>query len=101
MLEPSARDHQLDGARYERLASSLREAGWDVRTTVGGSARRSAVAELVVRLPDQTGGTAVDALTRLLVAHVMKSLPRRRQDRGRIVMYGSTGDLVRIVEVGG
>jgi hypothetical protein len=68
--------------------------------TVRGSARRSAVAELVVRLPDQTAGTAVDALTKLLVAHVRKSLPRRRHDRGRIVMYGSTGDVVRIVEVG-
>lgn len=99
MLEPSAADHRLDGARYERLAGALREAGWDVRITVTGSARRSAVAELVVRLPDQTTGTAIDALAKLLVAHVKRSLPRRRQDRGRIVMYGSTGGVVRIVEV--
>jgi hypothetical protein len=98
-LEPSAADHRLDGTHYERLASALREAGWDVRITVRGSARRSAVAELVVRLPDQTTGSAVDALAKLLVAHVQTSLPRRRQDRGRIVMYGSAGDVVRIVEV--
>jgi hypothetical protein len=101
VLETAVTDDRLDDARYERLARSLHEAGWDVRITVRGSARRSAVAELVVRLPDQTGGTAVDALTKLLVAHMMKSLPRRHQHRGRIVMYGSTGDVVRIVEVGG
>jgi hypothetical protein len=99
VLEPSPMAHLRDGARYERLASSLRGARWAVAIVPSRAARRSAVAELVVRLPEATPGTAVDELATLLAADVRKSLRRKGQDCGRIVIYGPSGELVRIVEV--
>lgn len=91
--------HRLDGARYERLASSLRGARWAVAIVPSPAARRSAVAELVVRLPEATQGTDIEVLVTVLAADVRKSLRRERQERGRIVIYGPSGELLRIVEV--
>jgi hypothetical protein len=99
VLEPSATAHRLDGARYERLASSLRDARWAVAIVPTHAARRSAVAELVVRLPEPAQETTIDLLATLLAADVRKSLRRKREDRGRIVIYGPSGELLRIVEV--
>jgi Mg-chelatase subunit ChlD len=44
-------------------------------------------------------GTTIDLLATLLAADVRKSLRRKREDRGRIVIYGPSGELLRIVEV--
>jgi hypothetical protein len=34
-----------------------------------------------------------------LEAHVRRSLPRKRRDRGRVVIHGADGDVLRIVEI--
>jgi hypothetical protein len=99
VLETSPTDHRRHGARYEQIAKRLRGEGWDARITINHSERRSAVTEVVVRLLDQTGCAAVDALVPLLAAHVRHSLLRRQADRGRIVIYRPTGEVLRIVEI--
>jgi hypothetical protein len=66
LLEASPIGHRHHGARHDRLAGLLRDEGWDARIAVNRSERRSAVTELVVRLLDQTGCAAVDALVPLL-----------------------------------
>lgn len=99
LLETSPADHRRHGARYEQLAKSLRDEGWDARVTVNRSERRSAVTEVVVRLLDQTGCIAVDALMPLLGGHVMRLLLRRQGDRGRVVIYRPTGEVLRIAEI--
>ncbi len=99
LLETSPTDHRRHGARYELLAKRLRGDGWDARITVNRSERRSAVTEVVVRLLDQTGCTAVDALVPLLATHVRHSMLRRQGDRGRVVIYRPTGEVLRIVEI--
>jgi hypothetical protein len=53
--EPSTTAHRLDGARHERLASSLRDARWAVAIVPTHAASRSAVAELVARLHGPSG----------------------------------------------
>jgi hypothetical protein len=99
LLETSPTDHRRLGARYEEIAKRLRDGGWDARVTINDSERRSAVTEVVVRLLDQTGCTAVDALTPLLAMLVRRSLLRRQGDRGRVVIYRATGEVLRIVEI--
>jgi hypothetical protein len=98
-LETSPTDHRHQGARYEQLARHLRQHGWDARVTINPSERRSAVTEVVVRLLDQAGCSAVDALMPLLATHVRKSLLRRQGDRGRVVIYRPTGEVLRIAEI--
>ena len=98
-LETSPTDHRRHGARYEQIAERLRGEGWDARVTINHSERRSAVTEVVVRLLDQTGCAAVDALTPLLAAHVRTSLLRRQGDLGRVVLYRPSGEVLRIVEI--
>ena len=99
LLETSPTDHRRHGARYEQIAKRLRGEGWDARITINHSERRSAVTEVVVRLLDQAGCTAVDALVPLLATHVRNSLLRRQGDRGRVVIYRPTGEVLRIVEI--
>jgi hypothetical protein len=99
LIETSPTDHRHLGARYEQIAKRLRDEGWDARVTVNDSERRSAVTEVVIRLLDQTSCTAVDALTPLLARLVGASLLRRQGDRGRVVIYRPTGEVLRIVEI--
>ena len=99
LLQTSPTDHRRHSARYEQIAERLRDGGWDARVTINDSERRSAVTEVVVRLLDQTGCTSVDALTPLLARHVRTSLLRRQGDRGRVVIYRPTGEVLRIVEI--
>ncbi len=99
LLETSPTDHRRHGARYEQIAKRLRDEGWDARVTVNKADRRSAVTEVVVRLLDEAGCMEVDALTPLLARHVGKSLLRRQDDRGRVVIYRPTGEVLRIVEI--
>jgi hypothetical protein len=99
LLQTSPTDHRHLGARYEQIAKCLRDGGWDARVSISDSERRSAVTEVVIRLLDQTGCTAVDGLTPLLARLVRTSLLRRQGDRGRIVIYRPTGEVLRIVEV--
>jgi hypothetical protein len=42
---------------------------------------------------------AVDALVPLLATHVRYSHLRRQGDRGRVVIYRPTGEVLRIVEI--
>ena len=99
LLEASATDHRRHGARYEQIVKRLRGEGWDARITINRSERRSAVTEVVVRLLDQTGCAAVDELVPLLATYVRDSLLRRQGDRGRVVIYRPTGEVLRIVEI--
>jgi hypothetical protein len=99
VLEPSRTDDRHAGESYDRLAAVLRERGWDPRVAVNVAERRSAVTELVVRLLDPLADAAVDELVPLLTTHVNGSLTRLRKDRGRVVIYGTTGSVLRIVEV--
>ena len=99
VLETSPTAHRHHGARYQQIAKRLRGEGWDARITINQSERRSAVTEIVVRLLNQTGCTAVDALVPLLATHVRHSLLRRQGDRGRVVIYRPTGEVLRIVEI--
>jgi len=99
LLETSPTDHRRHGARYQQIAKRLRGEGWDASITINHSERRSAVTEVVVRLLDQTGCTAVDALVPLLATHLRCSLLRRQGDRGRVVIYRPTGEVLRIVEI--
>jgi hypothetical protein len=99
LLETSPTDHRRHGARYQQIARRLGGEGWDARITINQSERRSAVTEVVVRLLDETGCSAVDALAPLLATHVRRSLLRRRGDRGRVVIYRPTGEVLRIVEI--
>ena len=62
-------------------------------------ARRSAAAEMVVRLLEAVPGTAVDSLETILAGHLRESLPRRHNHHGRIVIYGPTDQVLRICEV--
>jgi len=98
-LQASPTDHRHLGDRYEQIAKCLRDEGWDARVSISGSERRSAVTEVVIRLLDQAGCTAVDVLTPLLTRLVRTSLLRRQADRGRIVIYRPTGEVLRIVEI--
>jgi hypothetical protein len=99
VLETSPTAHGRHRAQYEQIATRLRGEGWDARISVNRSERRSAVTEVVVRLLDQAGCTAVDALVPLLATHVRSSLLRRHGDRGRVVIYRPTGEVLRIVEI--
>jgi hypothetical protein len=99
LLETSSTEHRRHGARYEQIATRLRDEGWDARITVNHTERRSAVTEVVVRLLDPTGCGAVDALMPLLATYVRSSLLRRQGDRGRVVIYHPTGEVLRIVEI--
>lgn len=70
-----------------------------MRVAISRSERRSAVTEVVVRLLHQGGAAATDALVPLLARHVRKSLLRRQGDRGRVVIYRATGEVLRIIEI--
>ncbi len=99
LLETSPTDHRRLGARYDQIATRLRSEGWDARVTINHSERRSAVTEVVVRLLDEAGCTAVEALMPLLARHVRESLLRRQSDRGRVVIYRPGGEVLRIIEI--
>ena len=99
LLEPSRPELARDCARYERLAGALADDGWDVRTGAGRSERQSAVAEVVVRLLDQVPATSLDSLETILAGHLGEALPRRHNRRGRVVIYGADGQVLRIREV--
>ena len=99
LLEPPRAGDPGDCARYERVVSSLRDEGWEVRISIDGSKRSSAVAELVVRLLDQVPSTALDSLEAVLAGDVRESLPRGHKHHGRVVIYGSDGEVLRIREV--
>jgi hypothetical protein len=73
--------------------------GWDASVVVGASERRSAVAELVVRVLDPADAVTLDALIATLAANVSEALQRLPQLRGRVVIYGVDGDVLRIAEV--
>jgi hypothetical protein len=68
---------------------------------VSAAERRSAVAELVVRVLDPADGATLDALIGTLASNVSEALPRLPQLRGRVVVYGLDGEVLRIVEVPG
>ena len=70
-----------------------------MRTTDDRSDRRSAVVEVVVRLLDQVSSTALDSLETILVACLRESLPRRHHQHGRVVIYGTNHQVLRIREV--
>ena len=48
---------------------------------------------------DPADAATLDALIATLAANVSEALPRLPQLRGRVVIYGLTGDVLRIVEV--
>lgn len=99
LLEPTRPDRPRDCARYERFVSSLGDQGWKVRMDGARLQRRSAVAEIVVRLIEQVPSTALDSLESILAEHLGQSLPRRHHDRGRVVIYDGAGHVLRIREV--
>ena len=99
LLEPTRPDRPRDCARYERFVSSLGDEGWQVRINATPSQRRSAVAEVVVRLIEQVPSTALDALESILAEHLGQSLPRRHYHRGRVTIYNAAGQVLRIREV--
>ena len=99
LVEPSWAVHPRDCARFERLARSLGDDGWEVRISVDPEGRRSAAAEVVVRLLDDVAGTALDLLATILVGHLRESLPRGHNHHGRVVIYGPADQVLRICEV--
>ena len=99
VFEPTAADYRRFGPRYDSLASCLRDKGWDASIVVSRAARRSAVAELVVRVLDPADGETLDALIATLAANVSEALPRLPQLHGRVVIYGLDREVLRIVEV--
>jgi hypothetical protein len=99
-IEPAPADYRRFASRYEGLAHCLRDAGWDASVVVSATERRSAVAELVVRMLDTADGEAVDSLIATLTTNVSAALPRLPHLRGRVVVYDRDGDVLRIVEVG-
>lgn len=99
MVEPAPADYRRFAARYEGLAHCLRDAGWEASVVVSDSERRSAVAELVVRLLDEADAETVDGLIATLATNVSAALPRLPQVRGRVVIYDRGGDVLRIVEI--
>ena len=48
---------------------------------------------------DPADAATLDALIATLATNVSEALPRLPQVRGRVVVYGLTGDVLRIVEV--
>jgi len=101
VLEPSPRDHRLDGPRYARLLAALRDEGWEARIVVNPAERRSAVTELVVRLLIKADDAVDDTLVPLLSAYMSRSLARWRKGHGRVIIYAASGSVLRIVEVPG
>jgi hypothetical protein len=99
VVEPAPADYRRFASRYEGLAHCLRDAGWDASVVVSDSERRSAVAELVVRLLDLADAETLDALIATLATNVSAALPRLPQVRGRVVIYDRGGNVLRIVEV--
>jgi len=99
LLEPPRADDPGDCARYERVVSSLRDEGWEVRISRDGPGRQSAVAELVVRLLEQVPSAVLDSLEAVLAGDVRESLPRGHKHHGRVVIYGADGEVLRIREV--
>jgi hypothetical protein len=99
LLEPSWAQHPRDCARYDQLASSLGEDGWEVRIGVDPPDRRSAVAEVVVRVLESVPSTALDSLETILVRHLGEALPRGHNRHGRVVIYDVAGQVLRIREV--
>src|SRR4051812_6738789 len=99
LLEPSWAQHPRDCARYDQLAASLGDEGWDVRIGVERPQRRSAVAEVVVQVLEHVSSTALDALETMLARHLGEALPRGHYRHGRVVIYGAAGHVLRIREV--
>ena len=99
LIEPTCADHPRDCARYDRLVASLGDEGWDVQISADRSERRSAVAEVVVRLLDQVPPTELDSLETILTGHLREALPRRHNRNGRVVIYGPADQVLRIREV--
>jgi hypothetical protein len=99
LIEPPRADDPGDCARYERVVSSLRDEGWEVRISRSRSERNSAVAELVVRLLDEVPSDSLDSLEAVLAGDVRESLPRGHKHHGRVVIYGPAGEVLRIREV--
>ena len=99
LLEPSWAKRPRDHARDEQLAVSLRAEGWDVRISAEQPQRRSAVAELVVRLLEGVSSTALDLLETILVGHLGDALPCGHHRQGRVLIYDAAGNVLRIREV--
>jgi hypothetical protein len=81
------------------LRVALRNDGWELHVDTERGTRRSAVAELVVRLLEAVPDSALDGLERVLAPHLRASLPRQHNHLGRVVIYGVEGEVLRIREV--
>ena len=99
LLEPPRASDPGDCARHQRIVSSLRDEGWEVRISRSRSERNSAVAELVVRLLDQVPSASLDSLEAVLAGDIRESLPRGHKHDGRVVIYGPAGEVLRIREI--
>lgn len=90
--------HGEDGL-IAALRKALRHDGWLLHVDTDQRARRSAVAELVVRVLEQVPDSALDGLERVLARHLRASLPQQHNHLGRVVIYGVGGEVLRIREV--